>query len=267
MYIKENIFSVFLSFLATISLLFMLSFTGLFNGTDNEEYVMLKFDTAEIEDEVPEPAVLQPKKKEEIVKKIEEIVEVKPEKKEIPEEVPKEQPEPPKPQQPEEPQVTETTITSEIELPQQTTETLPAVEVAAVPQGSYTIGGTTVIPSKHEEPVKNTGTEKNYSETSVYTDEEIVDINTKGVEFRSISEFEPKYPEAAREFQIEATVAVKMVIGTDGKVESIEFLKSFEEFGFNDAVRNAVKHNRYYFRKNGKKVKGYYVKVYNFSVE
>jgi protein TonB len=53
---------------------------------------------------------------------------------------------------------------------------------------------------------------------------------------------QPYYPELARKAGIEGTVIVKIIIGTDSRIQKAEILRSpGKQFGFDDAALNAVK--------------------------
>jgi protein TonB len=55
---------------------------------------------------------------------------------------------------------------------------------------------------------------------------------------------DPRYPDALRSVNVEGVVVMRFIVGTDGRVESIQVVSSPNKL-FSDAVRNALMSTRY----------------------
>jgi TonB family protein len=75
------------------------------------------------------------------------------------------------------------------------------------------------------------------SETS--SDDHIIVVNSRAIRQAALFHQEPEYPPAARQFRLSGEVIVEVIVGLDGKVESVEVTKGRPIL--NEAVTRAVR--------------------------
>lgn len=282
---KDTIICASLSALLTFTMLFSLSFTGTLTKEIEKEYVIIGMDQIKIIPPEKKAEKIIPKKEKIIkIEKPNEPVVVKKEEVKIPkieeevkndppplkeEPVVKQEPDP-KPQ-PAKPTVAENSVKPDVKFFESKVDVPYTMDISVRPGGNHPEGERTNIPTSKPNPNNNgseNGIEGGTGKKLIVSDEiETVESTDKDVAFKILDSFKPVYPETAREFDISATVVVKVLIGVDGKIEKIEFIKSVEEFGFNKAVSDALKHWRFSVKKKRNKVKCVYIIPFPFEYE
>jgi TonB family protein len=76
-------------------------------------------------------------------------------------------------------------------------------------------------------------------ETAVSANDQVVVLSSSAIRKAAVFRLEPEYPPAARQFRLSGEVVVDLVVGVDGKVETVEVTKGRPIL--NDAVLRAVR--------------------------
>lgn len=91
-----------------------------------------------------------------------------------------------------------------------------------------------------------------------------------GFGYKIIREVDPNYPIIAKKmgYKKEVIIKTKFLVGLDGKVEKVEFLDDFNNYGFHNEVEKAL--YKWEFSPiiyHGKKIKMYFYKDFRFNVK
>src|SRR5277367_5760643 len=76
-------------------------------------------------------------------------------------------------------------------------------------------------------------------ETAVSANDQVVVLSSSAIRKAAVFRLEPEYPPAARQFRLSGEVVVDLIVGVDGKVETVEVTKGRPIL--NDAVIRAVR--------------------------